>query len=229
MLILLDQKMPGPAKEKLAAYGELVEFATHGITYEAISGHPDIFFCPTPAGLIVAPNLPEKYLLLLEHNGIQFTIGDLPVGPEYPASARYNALFVGNKLIHNSIITDPTINRLNPDCEILHLKQGYTRCNLVALNNHLFITCDRGIEKALKRLELKALFVNPARVSLAGFENGFFGGACGIYNRNLFVCGSLNFMKEKTAIEAIAIEAGLTVVELYNGEPLDVGTILFLE
>ena len=72
MLILLDRKMPETAKEKLATYGEIVEFASKGITYEAISGHPDIFFCPTPAGLIVAPNLPQEYFSFLDQNNITY-------------------------------------------------------------------------------------------------------------------------------------------------------------
>ena len=66
MLILLTAKCPKLQKKNWQPYGEIVEFATEGITYEAISGHPDIFFCPTPAGLIVAPNLPEKYFKILE-------------------------------------------------------------------------------------------------------------------------------------------------------------------
>ena len=42
MLILLDRKMPVAAKEKLAGYGEVIEFATEGITYEAISWQVDV-------------------------------------------------------------------------------------------------------------------------------------------------------------------------------------------
>jgi hypothetical protein len=153
----------------------------------------------------------------------------MPVGKEYPASARYNALFACNKLIHNSKITDPEISRLNPDCEIIQIEQGYTRCNLVALSDHSFITSDRGIEKVLRHFKMEVLYVDPTSIQLEGFEHGFFGGACGIHNQTLFVCGSLKFLKEKTAIGSMAAKAGLAIVELYSGYLVDVGTILFLE
>ena len=84
--------MPDQARLTLSGYGQVVEFATENITYNAISGHPDIFFCPTPAGLIVAPNLPETYFQILDQNCIQYFKGSLPVGSNYHESARYNSL-----------------------------------------------------------------------------------------------------------------------------------------
>ena len=92
MPILIDGRMPLAAKEKLRQFGEMIEFATEGITYEAISGHPDIFFCPTPNGLVVAPNLPKKYFDFLLKFSISFTLGKNPVGKIYPDSALYNRL-----------------------------------------------------------------------------------------------------------------------------------------
>ena len=61
MFIIADNRIPPQAKEKLSEYGEIINFSTKGITYEAISGHPDIFFCQVNNKLIVAPNLPDLY------------------------------------------------------------------------------------------------------------------------------------------------------------------------
>lgn len=229
MLILLDRKMPEAAKEKLAAYGQIVEFATEGITYEAISGHPDIFFCPTPAGLIVAPNLPEKYFSILDQNNIHYIKGSLPVGREYPETARYNSLVTDKFIIQNARSCDPVIRNLNKEHEIIETKQGYVRCNLIALPNETFITSDRGIEKSLNQRSLEVLFVDPTCVKLDGFERGFFGGACGLHDNTLFVCGSLKYFKEKKFIESFVARAGISIIELYDGPPVDVGTILFLK
>ncbi len=228
MLILLDRKMPEAAKEKLAAYGEIVEFASEGITYEAISGHPDIFFCPTSAGLIVAPNLPEEYFNLLEQNYIHYKKGYLPVGREYPETAHYNSLVTEKFIIQNPAISESLIHDLNPNLEIIPVKQGYVRCNLIALPNETFITSDRGIEKSLKQSKLEVLYVDPACIKLDGFVNGFFGGACGLHGNTLFVCGSLKYIKDQSGIESFAAQAGVSIIELNNGQPIDVGTILFL-
>jgi len=229
MLILLDKKMPEAAKEKLAAYGEIVEFASEGITYEAISGHPDIFFCPTPSGLIVAPNLPEQYFRILDQKSISYIKGSLPVGKEYPETACYNSLVTNKFLIQNPAISEPFILDLNPNLEIIPVKQGYVRCNLIALPNEVFITSDRGIKKSLKQRQMEVLYVDPDCVKLDGFKHGFFGGVCGIHESSLFVCGSLKYLKAQVLIELFAVRAGLSIFELYSGEPADVGTILFLE
>jgi hypothetical protein len=229
MLILLDQKMPEAAKEKLAAYGEIVEFATVGITYEAISGHPDIFFCPTPAGLIVAPNLPGEYMRILDENSLQYIKGSLPVGKEYPETACYNSLVTDMFIIQNPEISELVIRDLNSDLEIISVKQGYVRCNLIALPNKTFITSDLGIEKSLKQRNLEVLYVNPSCVKLDGFKHGFFGGASGLLGKELFICGSLKYFKEQANIQSFAKRAGVSIIELYNGQPVDVGTILFLQ
>ncbi len=229
MLILLDTKMPEAAKERLSAYGEIVEFATEGITYEAISGHPDIFFCPTPAGLIVAPNLPEKYFKILDQKDIHYSIGHLPVGIQYPDSARYNTLVTKNFIIQNPAISEATIRNLNPDHGSIKVRQGYICCNLLALPNDSFITSDRGIEKSLRQRKLEVLFVDPGCMKLEGFEHGFFGGVCGLSKDNLFVCGSLSYVKEEQPIREFVSHAGIEIIELYDGQPVDIGTIIFLD
>ncbi len=56
-MIIVDKKLDIKMKDKLQEMDEVYQLETCGITYEAISGHPDIFFCKTDKGLISAPNL----------------------------------------------------------------------------------------------------------------------------------------------------------------------------
>ena len=228
MLILCDRRIPAQARFTLSGLGQVVEFSTENITYNAISGHPDIFFCPTPAGLIVAPNLPETYFQILGCNAIRYSIGSMPVGKVYPETARYNALVNERFIIQNPGTSDPVILNLNPEKQIIAVKQGYVKCSLVALPNNSFITSDRGIEKSLKKQNAEVLFVDPAAIWLDDFEHGFFGGVCGMIENKLFVCGSLSYFKEKNFIEEFTSNAGVEIVELYQGQPMDIGTLIFL-
>ncbi len=44
MKIIANSNIPNSAINKLNKYGEVLPFETTGITYSAISGHPDVFF-----------------------------------------------------------------------------------------------------------------------------------------------------------------------------------------
>lgn len=162
MLIIVDHKISSGAKKKLSRFGELMALRTEGITYPAISGHPDIFFCQSPDHLFVAPNIPEKYFDILDSHQVKYTKGEKPVGSEYPASARYNAVITDKYMIHNIRHTDAVIRDSVPfnrdgvpvAClsilKCIQVEQGYTRCNLLPLRDGHFITSDRGIYRDLK-------------------------------------------------------------------------------
>jgi hypothetical protein len=227
MLILVDKKIPRQALNKLSGYGQVVLFETKGITYDAISGHPDVFFCQTPDILIVAPNTPEKYIKILEKNNVNFTFGNNPVGAKYPQTACYNALITDKYLIHSTNKTDKKILDLNNLREFINVTQGYTRCNCINVNEVYFVS-DRLIYKALQQLRLKVTYVNPANIILHGFDNGFFGGCCGVFDNVLFVCGDLNVSKQGD-LRDLLLNNEIDLVELYNGQLYDVGGILFIK
>ncbi len=229
MIIVIDKRQPEEVKRNLSGYGEVIEFSSTGITYDAISGHPDIFYCSTPGGLIVAPNAPEKFLSILNSVKISFSFGNFPVGFAYPETAHYNALCTHNFLVHNIPITDSSLRTLNPALKALNVAQGYTRCNLLALTEKHFITSDKGIEKVLLAEGLQVLYILPGGILLDGFKNGFFGGCCGIYDRKLFISGSLDHYGEGKKVREFTAEHSLEVIELYDGPLFDGGGILFID
>ena len=147
--MVIDKRIPVEAKNKLLLYGEVVEFATSNITDEAISGHPDIFFCQTSRNLIAAPNLPVLMKDKLVKRGVHLKMGDHSVGEKYPDNSHYNVASTNKFLVHNIRFTDPAVLSLYQHLEIIQVAQGYTRCNLIALDEFHFITSDRGIEKSL--------------------------------------------------------------------------------
>jgi len=238
-MIIVDHKISEAAKEKLSQYGELLELKTEGITYPAISGHPDIFFCQSADYLIGAPNLPEEFLSKLQNSFSNVIIGEFPVGKEYPATSRYNAVATPNYLVHNFRHTDFMITRTLEDLQPVHVDQGYCRCNLLPLKDHHFITSDAGIFKVLKEglhppglhppgLHPDLMYVSPDDILLEGFPHGFFGGCCGVWEDKVFVNGSLNFYEDGDKVRDYLGKLGYQIVELSDGPLMDCGSIIFV-
>ena len=254
--IITDSRMPEEAKKNLKKLGDVLFLNPTEITYKSISAHPDIFFFQTEDGLIYAPNAPKKIVKELKKRKIKLTEGKKEVGKKYPETVPYNAVGIGDTLIHNLKHTDSTILSLYE--KHIHVNQGYTRCNLVALNENAFITsmedykttrlqdykevaetqrrkdaeCDASTSSATEKLmahssQLTALYIDPKQIKLEGHDHGFFPGCCGVWKNNLIVCGSTKYLKEKEELDKFLKDNNFNLIELYDGELVDVGSVFF--
>ena len=228
MLIIGDARLPEKAIENLSAYGTFVPFATRDITYEAVSGHPDLFFCQHEQQIVVASNMPESYLATLQSHNISFVQGKLRVGKIYPETSRYNAVVTDEFLIHNTRHTDTLLKEIFSKKEFIPVNQGYTRCNLLVLNNSLFITSDKGIFNQLQKRYLDVHYFSPGGILLPGFEHGFLGGCLGIFANMVFVLGRLSRFPEGKKLITLLESRHYKIVELYDGPLFDGGSLFFL-
>jgi hypothetical protein len=228
MLIIADRKLPGRVKRNLRLYGDLLELASDGITYPAISGHPDIFFAMSGDRLIIAPNLPSEYIRLLERRGVAFIPGDKPIGEAYPHTARFNAVITEKYLIHNLKLTDGEILKQTSGRKRINVAQGYCRCNLIPLKEDRFITSDIGIKQTLDDHDLTCLYVDPRSIVLPGFRHGFIGGAGGIMQDKIFFTGRLGSIPSGRALRVFLSDLGYEIMELNDGPLVDGGSIMFV-
>lgn len=231
MLALIDKKTPESMKHNLKKICNTVEFESHGIVYEAISGHPDIFFCKTKDTLICAINTPKKYLTLLRQKNISFSLGANALKSKYPKTALYNAVVNDKILIHKIAATDAKIKESTS--HHIDIKQGYTRCNLVFLDNNTFFTSDQNIYTTLNHykeagIHFSGIYIDPKQVRLPSFPHGFIGGTCGIFENNIVFAGSLKFLKNGKTLKNFITAAGYNIIELDNTPLFDCGSILFL-
>ncbi|MGM0565540.1 MAG: DUF6873 family GME fold protein [Bacteroidota bacterium] len=227
MLIIADGRLPADILKKLSEKGKVVLLQTDDIVYDSISGHPDIFICPTPSGLIVAPKTPGNILEALTQHKIPFVFGEQSPGKQYPDSIPYNAVITRDAIIHNRKHSDKSITKNNPGKEIIHVAQGYTKCNLIPLTENTFITSDRGIEKALQK-HYQVYWFSPENIQLRGQKHGFLGGCAGRWKNTLCFTGRLDSVPEHVRLKQVIAYHGLTYEELYDGPLIDGGGILFL-
>ena len=74
---------------------------------------------------------------------------------------------------------------------------------------------------------LTALYIDPKQIKLEGHDHGFFPGCCGVWKNNLIVCGSTKNLKEKEELDKFLEDNNFNLIELYDGELVDVGSIFF--
>lgn len=228
MYIVVDTRIPEAALKKLSALGELIPFVSKNITYDSISGHPDVFVCKTPEGLIIAPNTPAEVTATFRNLPIKFATGEKPLGNKYPESTSYNAFVNDRYFIHHLNHSD---SLLRDNCKYLkhiHVNQAYTRCNLVEAGG-LYITSDEGIKNTLKQHKLDILYIDPRQIKLPGHDHGFFGGCAGTHNNSLYLIGSCSHFDQGIELKTALSERNINLVELYHGPLWDGGSILFLD
>lgn len=245
--IIADSRMPEEAKKNLKKIGNVLFINPTSVTYNSISSHPDIFFFQKDDALIYAPNAPKRTIKELKKREIKLIKGKKEVGKKYPETVPYNAVGIGNLLIHNLKYTDETI--LSSYENHINVNQGYTRCNLLALNENAFITSDVGIFNEVNSQQstvnslcpqeppvetydrtserISVLYIDPKQIRLEGQKNGFFPGCCGVWKNNLIVCGTTKNLKEKAELDKFLKENNFNLIELYDGELIDVGSIFF--
>lgn len=228
MKIIASEYMPDSAKLALKNLGEVLFIEKQVFLYDSIASHPDIFFFQTENHLVTAQNIPKKWENWLIENSIEFSKGKAIVQGKYPNTAHYNAVATAELFIHNLKVSDPTIAELTIELIQIHVNQAYTRCNLIVLDNDHFITSDRGIEKKLRTLQKHVLFIQPDQILLESQKYGFIGGCCGLIDDKLFMCGSLNYLKESKRLIEFAASLSIKIVELYDGPLVDVGSIIFI-
>lgn len=228
-LIIADKRIPLPAKNTLRQTGRLMLLESSPSVYKSISGHPDIFMCAGDGEVVVSPDFPADMIHSINEAGYKVYKGRALPGRLYPESAVYNAVVTGRHLIHNLKITDPEILHIHSGKKHIHVNQGYTRCNLLPLDDSSFITSDRGIEKTLRGEGFEVLYADPAPVVLKGQKHGFFPGCCGVLNKTVLMTGSLNHHHQKEEITEFILSKGFGIKELFDGKLTDTGSILILK
>ncbi len=146
----------------------------------------------------------------------------------YPDDTTLNFALVGN----NVVCTKYQYNRIkelqNYDC--IFVKQGYTKCSICVLNDSTIITGDRGIAKSLENSNIKAYYLPCDQIKLDGYDNGFWGGASGLIEKNkLFFNGNIKNLSCYDELVSILEQEKIEPVYQTNSEVYDNGSIILID
>ncbi len=229
MYAIIDKRVSETTIKRLCNYTEdIFLFETRNITYNSISGHPDIFIYQEDNNLIVAPNSPQELLFFFEKHNISYNFGNTNIGYELANTTAYNCVATRNFFFHKIKYTDPKIKSFNREKKIFNLPQAYTACSLLVVNETVFITSDLGILKTLKQQNLEVYYFSPSQIRIYDHKHGFFGGCTGMYENKLFFCGNILLHDDANIIKNICEKHDIEIICLDNSYLYDCGKILFV-
>jgi len=227
--ICLSENANKRLKDALRERGHrLIEIRKTDAVYDAVSSHADIYLCKLGKELVIAP---EQLCLIkeeLQSSRISWIAGEQELGFQYPNNIRYNAVQMGRFFIHNTKHTDPLLlsKAKEQNLLLLPVKQGYTKCNLVVVDDNSVITSDMGIASVLTKHKIDTLLISSGHVALAGFPYGFLGGASGRVGDEIIFNGNLLAHPDFQSINDFIRSKGLRVFWFEEYPLEDIGSII---
>ena len=231
--LLIDERMRDVEKQTLKNLGyELIEIKKSTNVYPEISSHVDIFACKVKDKIVV-----EKHIYDILKNKFKRKIikGDSTVQNVYPNDINYNVCIVGNKAIHNFKYTDSKIiSELNKNnFELINVKQGYSNCSIVVIDENSIILSDKGLYNSLKNRGIDMLFLdyihNIKLLNENGEysqKNGFIGGAVSRICDNIVVFGDLDKIDYDGKIKGFIKKRNLNIIDFKRLDVIDYGGVI---
>lgn len=190
---------------------KILPFRTVGITDKRISNHPDIFMCKMAA----------------DQGEIIYADEDI-LGVSYPDDIKFNAACTGKFFLHNLEFTSRKLLRYAKEKNLIliNVKQGYTKCSTVVIDEDSIITYDRGIYSSALRYGMNVLLISAAGIKLPGYDTGFIGGTSGRVGNEIIFNGDLSKHPDYEKILKFIKSRNLTC-KFFKGYPLyDIGSII---
>ncbi len=195
-----------------------------------ISSHPDLVISIIDDTLIIDENAPITIYTQLDALGVPYVVGNSRLAAVYPNDIAYNAVITKDYFLHNFDYTNSLLllHSKYTHKKLISVKQGYTQCSTVVIDNNTIITSDQGIYHAAKDF-INILLIQPGHVLLEGYDSGFLGGTSGVLEDTVIFHGDLSKHPDFLRISSF-LEAAEKRLLYFNEFPLtDIGSILVFE
>lgn len=192
-----------------------------------ISTHPDLIISIIDDTLILDEKAHISIFNQLDALGVPYVLGNSKLSAIYPEDIAYNAVITKDTLVHNLDYTNPLLllHSRYRNRKLIPVKQGYTKCSTVVVDDEHLITNDKGIYEAAKE-NMNILLVEQGNILLEGYDYGFLGGASASLENTVVFHGDLSKHPDYLRIKTF-LEAAQKKLLYFKEFPLtDIGSIL---
>lgn len=231
MFFILNRFAPQSMYEKLCLQGHFViPSANISSLPHPLATHPDLqIHILDEKTAVCAPECFSYYRAYLPKS-IYLVKGESELTGTYPGDCAYNVARTGRVVFCNTKYTDPLILKFYRDrgVQIIHVNQGYTRCNICPVTNELILTEDEGIHNTImgNKGSVTSILLPKGEVELTGYPYGFIGGSCGHDGKTIYWYGNPKCTSFYDEIYELLQKYRLNSISLGEGSLCDFGSII---
>ena len=199
-----------------------------------VASHADMLMFPIDNKIFLSRDYApfcKDLLDCLKNKGYDIVICDCDIKNIYPFDIPFNVARIGKNVFANTKYISADIKKYIDESSysLHHVNQGYAKCSTVVLGKNAIITADDGIAKKARELCVDVLIISnsPDTVTLSGYDYGFLGGACGIYDNTLYFCGDISLHPDYNKIFDFCNAHAVKLCSLSRDLLQDVGGIFF--
>ena len=175
----------------------------------------------------------EKDLAPIKERGYKIFPIECEISDRYPHDIPLNLALVGNYLFGKLEHIPDEIKLFAKKHDIIpvSVKQGYAKCSTLILGENAIITADESISNAALKNNIDVLKIenSPSAVSLKGYNYGFIGGACGVFQNKIYFTGNIDIHPNSDKIKLFCQKHGFEIISLDDDILVDIGGIIFAE
>ncbi|MBQ8545529.1 MAG: hypothetical protein IJ437_01150 [Clostridia bacterium] len=198
-----------------------------------VSSHADMLMCVIDNNIFFYKDYYQKNSVLFKGVSEKYNVilTEKECKSDYPYDIGLNVLVIGKKIFCNKKHTAKEIlDYANTSgYEIIDVKQGYSACSTLVINDNCAITGDKGMQKALEKECIKTTLISPNKIALNGYNHGFIGGSVGVSQNKLYFFGEVENIDEFAQIFSILKREKCEYIPIFSGKVCDFGGIKFLE
>lgn len=195
----------------------------------SVARHADMAALHLSGNSVIADKTQSQLICELENLGMSVFTTEKKISGSYPDDIKLNFALFGKYALGNFRCIDRNLDDLLSDKEKINVKQGYSKCSTLVLDESSIITDDASIYAEIVKTGLDCLLISKGDIFLEGHEYGFIGGASAKISKDeVLFFGDIRKHSNFDDIEALISSRCMKIICTDDGKLRDIGGIITL-
>lgn len=193
-----------------------------------ISRHSDVLYRKLSDDTVIASACQKENFSFLNKAGYNILVCD-NLSPGYNTESYLNFIINDKYIICNPKTALKMESEYTTNKKTINVKQGYTSCSVVCVNNEAYITDDENIYNTLSENNIACLKIKKGDIELNGYNYGFIGGASvKLDEENILFLGDIKDLTDKNNVIEFCRKYNMNTLFIKDKKLKDIGSALIL-